>query len=137
MLCLFSLNDSVFIMYLNPPGEKEDGYISQIPGLSPSVISCPEERARGKRVTVQKSDSDYVKLSKQGGHKGGAILLAYNVYHQKSLTCALCGPCQQGCCGMKMKKQPPLPIQIHTNLQTGSVPHQKTPSSKSDLLSAQ
>ncbi|XP_037542077.1 uncharacterized protein C7orf57 homolog [Nematolebias whitei] len=47
-----------------------DGYISQIPGLSPSVVSCPEERARGKRVTVQESDSDYVKLAKQGGHKG-------------------------------------------------------------------
>uniref|UniRef100_A0A3Q3AND1 Uncharacterized protein n=1 Tax=Kryptolebias marmoratus TaxID=37003 RepID=A0A3Q3AND1_KRYMA len=52
-----------------------DGHISQIPGLSPSIIRRPEERARGKRVTVQEGDSDYVKLAKQGGHKGGATTL--------------------------------------------------------------
>uniref|UniRef100_A0A1A8JA45 Uncharacterized protein n=2 Tax=Nothobranchius kuhntae TaxID=321403 RepID=A0A1A8JA45_NOTKU len=47
-----------------------DGHISQIPGLSPTVRSLPEEKARGRRVGVQESDSDYVKLAKQGGHKG-------------------------------------------------------------------
>uniref|UniRef100_A0A8C6PZ58 Uncharacterized protein n=1 Tax=Nothobranchius furzeri TaxID=105023 RepID=A0A8C6PZ58_NOTFU len=47
-----------------------DGHISQIPGLSPTIRSLPEEKARGRRVGVQESDSDYVKLAKQGGHKG-------------------------------------------------------------------
>ncbi|XP_068185977.1 uncharacterized protein C7orf57 homolog isoform X2 [Antennarius striatus] len=43
--------------------------ISQIPGLSTST-TLPEERARGRRAGVLESDSDYVKLAKQGGHKG-------------------------------------------------------------------
>ncbi|XP_049905637.1 uncharacterized protein C7orf57-like [Epinephelus moara] len=47
-----------------------NGQISQIPGLSPSITSLPEERARGRRAGVRESDSDYVKLAKQGGHKG-------------------------------------------------------------------
>ncbi|KAM3608208.1 uncharacterized protein V6R79_021067 [Siganus canaliculatus] len=47
-----------------------NGQISQIPGLSPSIKDHPEERARGRRVAVLESDSDYVKLAKQGGHKG-------------------------------------------------------------------
>ncbi|XP_028250040.1 uncharacterized protein C7orf57 homolog [Parambassis ranga] len=47
-----------------------NGHISQIPGLSPSISTLPEERARGRRVRVLESDSDYVKLAKQGGHKG-------------------------------------------------------------------
>ncbi|XP_013872141.1 uncharacterized protein C7orf57 [Austrofundulus limnaeus] len=69
-----SKNSLAFTLDLQPGKSAEpqtpDGHISQIPGLSPSVISHPEEKARGKRVTVQESDSDYVKLAKQGGHKG-------------------------------------------------------------------
>lgn len=52
-----------------------NGQISQIPGLSPVVGSVAEEKARGRRGGVLDSDSDYVKLAKQGGHKGRAILL--------------------------------------------------------------
>ncbi|KAF7665225.1 hypothetical protein LDENG_00149040 [Lucifuga dentata] len=45
--------------------------ISQIPGLSPAVSGeLPEEKARRRRFGVLESDSDYVKLAKQGGHKG-------------------------------------------------------------------
>ncbi|XP_071328689.1 uncharacterized protein C7orf57 homolog [Trachinotus anak] len=47
-----------------------NGHISQIPGLSPTIATLPEEKARGRRVGVLESDSDYVKLAKQGGHKG-------------------------------------------------------------------
>ncbi|RVE58072.1 hypothetical protein OJAV_G00205440 [Oryzias javanicus] len=47
-----------------------DGHISQIPGLSPTIRTVPEERARGRRAVVLESDSAYVKLAKQGGHKG-------------------------------------------------------------------
>ncbi|XP_077474204.1 uncharacterized protein C7orf57-like isoform X1 [Stigmatopora argus] len=55
------------------PGGKK-GYhckrqISQIPGLSP-VITVSDERNFGKRVGVLDSDSEYIKLAKQGGHKG-------------------------------------------------------------------
>lgn len=52
-----------------------NGHISQIPGLSPTICTPPEERARGRRAGVLESDTDYVKLAKQGGHKGKAILL--------------------------------------------------------------
>ncbi|XP_008402215.1 uncharacterized protein C7orf57 homolog [Poecilia reticulata] len=48
----------------------QDGHISQIPGLSPTISTPPEEKLRGRRVAVLESDSDYVKLAKQGGHKG-------------------------------------------------------------------
>uniref|UniRef100_A0A3B5KS25 Uncharacterized protein n=1 Tax=Xiphophorus couchianus TaxID=32473 RepID=A0A3B5KS25_9TELE len=48
----------------------QDGHISQIPGLSPTISTPPEERLKGRRVAVLESDSDYVKLAKQGGHKG-------------------------------------------------------------------
>ncbi|XP_028992914.1 uncharacterized protein C7orf57-like isoform X2 [Betta splendens] len=47
-----------------------NGHISQIPGLSPTISTLPEERGRGRRAGVLESDSDYVKLAKQGGHKG-------------------------------------------------------------------
>ncbi|XP_063743532.1 uncharacterized protein C7orf57 homolog isoform X2 [Eleginops maclovinus] len=47
----------------------ENGQISQIPGLS-SFSSVPDDRFRGRRAGVLDSDSDYVKLAKQGGHKG-------------------------------------------------------------------
>uniref|UniRef100_A0A8C9TPU5 Si:dkey-276j7.1 n=1 Tax=Scleropages formosus TaxID=113540 RepID=A0A8C9TPU5_SCLFO len=43
---------------------------SQIPGLSPSAGSVPQEKARGRRVGILETDSDYVKLAKQGGQKG-------------------------------------------------------------------
>uniref|UniRef100_A0A3Q3N3N4 Uncharacterized protein n=1 Tax=Labrus bergylta TaxID=56723 RepID=A0A3Q3N3N4_9LABR len=45
------------------------GHISQIPGLSPSTSSLPETRVRGRRAGVFDSDSDYIKLAKQGGHR--------------------------------------------------------------------
>uniref|UniRef100_A0A3Q0QQR1 Uncharacterized protein n=1 Tax=Amphilophus citrinellus TaxID=61819 RepID=A0A3Q0QQR1_AMPCI len=48
----------------------KNGHISQIPGLSPTTSTLPEERTRGRRAGVLESDSDYVKLAKQGGHKG-------------------------------------------------------------------
>ncbi|XP_070694745.1 uncharacterized protein C7orf57 homolog [Pempheris klunzingeri] len=47
-----------------------NGHISQIPGLSPTLSCLPEEKGRGRRAGVLQSDSDYVKLAKQGGHKG-------------------------------------------------------------------
>ncbi|XP_074551524.1 uncharacterized protein C7orf57 homolog [Halichoeres trimaculatus] len=47
-----------------------NGHISQIPGLSPSISALPEEKVRGRRAGVLESDSDYIKLAKQGGHKG-------------------------------------------------------------------
>ncbi|KAI3356183.1 hypothetical protein L3Q82_017442, partial [Scortum barcoo] len=56
-----------------------NGQISQIPGLSPSISSLPEEKARGRRTGVLESDSDYVKLAKQGGHKG-------LLWHEETVT---------------------------------------------------
>ncbi|XP_053295130.1 uncharacterized protein C7orf57 homolog [Pleuronectes platessa] len=44
--------------------------ISQIPGLSPLASFPPDENAPGRRNAVRDTDSDYVKLSKQGGQKG-------------------------------------------------------------------
>ncbi|XP_069376878.1 uncharacterized protein C7orf57-like isoform X2 [Paralichthys olivaceus] len=47
------------------------GPTSQIPGLSQSADeSTPAERTSGRRVGIFESDSDYVKLAKQGGHRG-------------------------------------------------------------------
>lgn len=47
------------------------GPTSQIPGLSQSADeSTPVERICGRRVGIFDTDSDYVKLAKQGGHKG-------------------------------------------------------------------
>ncbi|XP_026069909.1 uncharacterized protein C7orf57-like [Carassius auratus] len=46
------------------------GPSSQIPGLSASADITPEEKTKGRRVGIQASDSDYVKLAKQGGQKG-------------------------------------------------------------------
>ncbi|XP_066521176.1 uncharacterized protein C7orf57 homolog [Hoplias malabaricus] len=46
------------------------GPTSQIPGLSQTAIVGPEERTKGRRVGIQATDSDYVKLAKQGGHRG-------------------------------------------------------------------
>ncbi|XP_026232430.1 uncharacterized protein C7orf57-like [Anabas testudineus] len=56
-----------------------NGHISQIPGLSPTIGSLPEGKGRGRRVGVLESDSDYVKLAKQGGHKG-------LLWHEESVT---------------------------------------------------
>ncbi|XP_012729524.2 uncharacterized protein C7orf57 homolog isoform X1 [Fundulus heteroclitus] len=47
----------------------QDGHISQIPGLSPTISPPHEEKLRGRRAAVLDGDSDYVKLAKQGGHK--------------------------------------------------------------------
>ncbi|XP_059427443.1 uncharacterized protein C7orf57 homolog isoform X2 [Carassius carassius] len=47
------------------------GPSSQIPGLSATADITPEEKTKGgRRVGVQASDSDYVKLAKQGGQRG-------------------------------------------------------------------
>ncbi|XP_028292763.1 uncharacterized protein C7orf57-like [Gouania willdenowi] len=46
-----------------------DSHISQIPGLSPTICTS-SEKSRGRRVGVRESDSEYIKLAKQGGHKG-------------------------------------------------------------------
>ncbi|KAM4560257.1 uncharacterized protein C7orf57 homolog [Odontesthes bonariensis] len=47
------------------------GPTSQIPGLSQTVDeTSPVERISGRRVGIFASDSEYVKLAKQGGHKG-------------------------------------------------------------------
>ncbi|XP_076018100.1 uncharacterized protein C7orf57 homolog [Genypterus blacodes] len=58
---------------LQPTAAGNDGVsapISQIPGLSSGVSELPEEKVRGRRTGVLDDDSDYIKLAKQGGHKG-------------------------------------------------------------------
>uniref|UniRef100_A0A3B4WRV2 Uncharacterized protein n=1 Tax=Seriola lalandi dorsalis TaxID=1841481 RepID=A0A3B4WRV2_SERLL len=51
------------------------GPTSQIPGLSQSADeSTPVERISGRRVGIFETDSEYVKLAKQGGHKGKRYL---------------------------------------------------------------
>lgn len=52
-----------------------NGQISQVPGLSQTIGALPNERAQGRRAGVLESDSDYVKLAKQGGHKGTTMPL--------------------------------------------------------------
>lgn len=49
------------------------GPSSQIPGLSQTADVTPEEKTKGRRVGIQASDSDYVKLAKQGGQKGKCV----------------------------------------------------------------
>uniref|UniRef100_A0A087XBI0 Uncharacterized protein n=1 Tax=Poecilia formosa TaxID=48698 RepID=A0A087XBI0_POEFO len=50
---------------------------SQIPGLCQTATeSAAVERVSGRRVGIFETDSDYVKLAKQGGHKG---LLSHDV----------------------------------------------------------
>lgn len=71
-VCLYTKTAGVKTGY-----HTSNGHISQIPGLSPTTNTLPEERIRGRRVGVLESDSDYVKLAKQGGHKGKAILFPY------------------------------------------------------------
>ncbi|KAF7657031.1 hypothetical protein LDENG_00032860 [Lucifuga dentata] len=47
------------------------GPTSQIPGLCQTANnSAPAERISGRRVGIFETDSEYVKLAKQGGHKG-------------------------------------------------------------------
>ncbi|XP_068591086.1 uncharacterized protein C7orf57 homolog isoform X2 [Cebidichthys violaceus] len=73
---MYSENVSVVTCTDLPSTAVKPGYqgincqISQIPGLSQTISTVPDERARGRRAGVLESDSDYVKLSKQGGHKG-------------------------------------------------------------------
>lgn len=71
-VCLYTKTAGVKTGY-----HTSNGHISQIPGLSPTTNTLPEERIRGRRVGVLESDSDYVKLAKQGGHKGKAVLFPY------------------------------------------------------------
>lgn len=53
------------------PSNGAAGPTSQIPGLSQSASdSAPAERHSGRRVGIFATDSDYVKLAKQGGQKG-------------------------------------------------------------------
>uniref|UniRef100_A0A3B5MSR4 Uncharacterized protein n=1 Tax=Xiphophorus couchianus TaxID=32473 RepID=A0A3B5MSR4_9TELE len=53
------------------------GPTSQIPGLCQTATESAEvERTSGRRVGIFETDSDYVKLAKQGGHKG---LLSHDV----------------------------------------------------------
>ncbi|KAI4885393.1 hypothetical protein NFI96_020348 [Prochilodus magdalenae] len=59
-----------------PSPNGASGPTSQIPGLSQSADTAPEEKTKGRRVGIQATDSDYVKLAKQGGHKG---LLSHDV----------------------------------------------------------
>ncbi|CAL8289934.1 unnamed protein product [Lota lota] len=59
------------------PTNGNSGPTSQIPGLSQSASDCaPTERNTGRRVGIFATDSDYVKLAKQGGQKG---LLSHDV----------------------------------------------------------
>lgn len=71
-VCLYTKTAGVKTGY-----HTSNGHISQIPGLSPTTYTVPEERIRGRRVGVLESDSNYVKLAKQGGHKGKAVLFSY------------------------------------------------------------
>ncbi len=68
----------------------KNGQISQIPGLSPTIITGPAEKVQGRRTRVLDSDSDYVKLAKQGGRKGRAILLPLHVHTSLSLVNTFC-----------------------------------------------
>ncbi|XP_054615095.1 uncharacterized protein C7orf57 homolog isoform X2 [Dunckerocampus dactyliophorus] len=60
------------------------GQISQIPGLSPVVSAVGPEKSIGKRVGVLDSDSEYIKLAKQGGRKG--LLYFDDTTKNKSLS---------------------------------------------------
>ncbi|XP_029314512.1 uncharacterized protein C7orf57-like [Cottoperca gobio] len=79
---MYSENISVLMnndLQSTTPGYQDiNGQISQIPGLS-TISTLPEERARGRRAGVLHSDSDYVKLAKQGGHKG-------LLWHEQTIT---------------------------------------------------
>ncbi|MFT7808577.1 uncharacterized protein C7orf57-like isoform X1 [Arapaima gigas] len=59
-----------FHAYKQSAAAANGGPSSQIPGLSPCANNAPEERTRGRRVGIFETDSDYVKLAKQGGQKG-------------------------------------------------------------------
>uniref|UniRef100_A0A3P9NS05 Uncharacterized protein n=1 Tax=Poecilia reticulata TaxID=8081 RepID=A0A3P9NS05_POERE len=68
--CNYFPRVAVYVAGVRTGYRTQDGHISQIPGLSPTISTPPEEKLRGRRVAVLESDSDYVKLAKQGGHKG-------------------------------------------------------------------
>ena len=78
------------------------GPTSQIPGLSQSADeTTPAERTSGRRVGIFASDSEYVKLAKQGGHKGkGYLILSTLNVHNCSVFMHLfniVSPPLQGC----------------------------------------
>lgn len=57
------------------------GPSSQIPGLSATADTTPEEKTKGgRRVGIQATDSDYVKLAKQGGQRGNCVTLECVVF---------------------------------------------------------
>ncbi|XP_068428115.1 uncharacterized protein C7orf57 homolog isoform X2 [Clinocottus analis] len=80
-----------------------NGQISQIPGLSPTISALPEDRARGRRAGVLESDSDYIKLAKQGGHKG-------LLWHEETIASKLgpCNPPDSVCSTSEDQKEPSL-----------------------------
>ncbi|XP_028848022.1 uncharacterized protein C7orf57-like [Denticeps clupeoides] len=51
---------------------QRDHDLSPVAPVPPLLLSgtIPEERPRGRRVGILETDSDYVKLAKQGGHRG-------------------------------------------------------------------
>ncbi|XP_055008508.1 uncharacterized protein C7orf57 homolog isoform X2 [Boleophthalmus pectinirostris] len=54
----------------NPATPTSDDVPSINPGLSPTLKALSDERVRGRRVGLMAGDSEYIKLAKQGGHKG-------------------------------------------------------------------
>ncbi|MED6264631.1 hypothetical protein CHARACLAT_016727 [Characodon lateralis] len=59
------------------------GPTSQIPGLCQSATdSAAVERSTGRRVGIFETDSEYVKLAKQGGHKGKLMNLSFYLIDQ-------------------------------------------------------
>lgn len=62
-----------------PNSNGNSGPTSQIPGLCQTADTAPVEKGKGRRVGIQATDSDYVKLAKQGGHKGKHSVTAHPV----------------------------------------------------------
>lgn len=123
-MCLYTKTAGVKTGY-----HTKNGHISQIPGLSPTTSTLPEERIRGRRVGVLDSDSDYVKLAKQGGHKGKAILFPYiSMFSSCCMItatniCFFLIPVQQDFCGTRNQL---FLNPVHTNLQIGLALNQET-----------
>lgn len=106
-----------------------DGLISQIPGLSPTTRTPTEDRAQGRRSRVHESDSDYIKLAKQGGHKGRASTFkslhqqAQRTDHRQMYFLPTLSPLSpfgilQDFCGTRTRFLLKL---LHTNPRTGSI----------------
>lgn len=120
-VCLYTKTAGVKTGY-----HTSNGHISQIPGLSPTTNTLPEEKIRGRRVGVLESDSDYVKLAKQGGHKGKAVLFPY--ISMFSSCCMITATnililVQQDFCGTRNQL---FLNPVHTNLHIGLALNQET-----------